>query len=228
MVLSQLGAKLLSNRRSMMQRDLEKIFLDIQPLSNIVYESLALATIQARDYNYASDKIDPYLAANIVRHHARHYVSSRSLQGSYQPLEVPNNGIFLRKDDYRIKVLKGRDGEPPIENKTYLSRRFFNQTILPGMENSPVFSSKDWDEFVSQAASLNLILCWHVDEKYQQLTLELMCPCSTKGRGYSRSTEVYWRQEVPDPSLVIEGVKGRQFVNEITVNLDEEVGEELP
>jgi len=180
---------------------------------SLIYEGLLLGSEKVKEYFELLDhELNPALAANIARYHAKRHATTRKRLGSEFYLEeVPNNGIVLRRDWCELKVLKGRDGEPPTASKTNRSRRFYSQVFvqrcLPGFEKA--LESVDWKGFVAGKNKLNLILCWEVDETYGISNVQLMCPRSS-GK-YKQGVKLFWRRQVAHP---VYGIKNLPSVND--------------
>jgi hypothetical protein len=178
---------------------------------SLIYEGLLIGSEKVKEYfDLLKHSLNPALAANLARYHARQHATSRKRLGSeFFFEEVPNNGIVLRRDWCELKVLKGRDGEPPTATKTNRSRRFYSQSSqrsLPGIDWNGLLESVDWKTFVAGKSKLNLILCWEVDETYGISNVQLMCPRSS-GK-YGQGVKLFWRRQVAHPVYGIKGLRG--------------------
>jgi hypothetical protein len=193
--------------------DPEQIRDFVSDALSLVYEGLLLGAYKAQEYfDDDSNGINFPLAANIARYHAKQYVkSNRRLDAPYWFGELPNNSIEIRQDWCLIKVLKGRNGEPPTASNTIRSREFYHQSqpTLPGITLIKVWKSRDWKEFIKQCTFLNLILCWEVDFSYSISKVQLMCPRQS-GR-YWEGVRTFWRLPVAHPVM---GIKDLPTVDE--------------
>lgn len=165
-----------------------------------IYQGFTHGCSKAREYfDSLKSPVNAPLAANLARYHARGYLAKgRTLLSPYMLEEVPNNGIALRQDLFEIKVLKGRDGNPPSTSKTKKGERFYSQgqiSLFPEMYRP--WSSQEWKIFVASTDKLNVIFCWEVDAGYNLTRLQLMCP-----RGpwkYRQGVKLFWKTDVPHP-----------------------------
>jgi|SRR6185295_7180939 len=200
---------------------------------NTVYEGLLLGAYKAQEYfDEGSKEINYPLAANIARYHAMQYVkSNRRVDDPYYLGELPNNSIEIRQDWCLIKVLKGRNGEPPTATHTVRSQEFYHQQPmqpnLPGINWINVWKSRDWKTFLQQCTRLNLILCWEVDYSYNISHVQLMCPRQS-GR-FWQGVKTFWRLPVPHPVLGILNlptVDETQEVEDLPVFFEEHTAEQ--
>lgn len=166
-----------------------------------IYRGFLHGGLKVREYfDSLKHPINASLAANVARYHAKDFISrGRNILSPYWLEDVPNNGIALRQDLFEIKVLKGRDGNPPSTTKTKKSERFFSQARqLELFKNlHKPWASHEWKEFIASADKLNVIFCWEVDETYSLTRLQLMCP-----RGpwkYMQGVKLFWKTDVPHP-----------------------------
>lgn len=184
-----------------------------------IYKGLTHGCLKAREYfDNLKSPVNASLAANLARYHAKTLLSKgRNLLTPYMLEEVPNNGIALRQDLFEIKVLKGRDGNPPSTTKTKKGERFYSQgqiSLFPDMYQP--WASHEWKEFVANANKLNLIFCWEVDSSYTLTRLQLMCPRAPWK--YQQSVKIFWKTDVPDP---IEGFATLPSVNDTEDELED-------
>jgi hypothetical protein len=180
-----------------------------------VYEGLLNGSQKVQDYFESQQHdINAPLAANIARYHAKkHAASQRRLNSPYWLEEVGNNGIAIRQDAFHIKVLKGKDGEPPTATKTTKSQNFYSQSQVtpkfPQINWTKNWTSKDWEEFIASTSRVNLILCWEVDYSYSISRVQLMCP--RQSGKYGQGVNVFWKRPVAHPIL---GIMGLPTVND--------------
>jgi hypothetical protein len=181
-----------------------------------VYKGFLHGGLKVREYFDAlKHPINAPLAANLARYHAKSFIAKgRNILTPYMVEEVPNNGIALRQDLFEIKVLKGRDGNPPCTTKTKKSERFYSQPrqIELFKDLHRPWASNEWLEFIASTNKVCIIFCWEVDETYNLIRLQLMCP-----RGpwkYMQGVKLFWKTDVPHP------VSG--FANLPNVNDNEE------
>jgi hypothetical protein len=172
--------------------------------------------------------VNPSLAANIARYHAKDFIAkSRDLRSPYLLREVPNNGISLKQDLFEIKVLKGRDGDPPSPSKSKKSERFYTQSSPQQLALFRKFrrpwSSAEWEEFAACADSLNVIFCWEVDESYSISRLQLMCP--RLPWKYMQNVKLFWKTDVPHPLTGLVNLpnvnEGDEELEDLVIHFDE-------
>jgi hypothetical protein len=166
-----------------------------------VYKSFMHGGLKVREYFDAlKHPVNAPLAANLARYHAKEFIAKgRNILTPYILEDVPNNGIAIKQDLFEIKVLKGRNGDPPCTTKTKKSEQFYSQSkqmeLIKGFQRP--WASHEWLEFVASANKLFLILCWEVDETYTINRLQLMCP--REPWKYRQSVKLFWRTDVPHP-----------------------------
>jgi len=200
---------------------------------NTVYEGLLFGTYKAQEYfDGDSNGLNFPLAANIARYHAKEYIKRvRPSEAPYRLAELPNNSIEIRQDWCLIKVLKGRNGEPPTATHTVRSQEFYHQQpiqqTLPGINWLRIWKTRDWKYFLEQCTQLNLILCWEVDYSYGVEKVQLMCP-RLSGK-YWQGVRTFWRLTIPHPVLGITGlqtVDESQEVDDLPVYFESETAEQ--
>jgi hypothetical protein len=190
--------------------------------SRDVYNGLIYGSMIAREhFDTYKRPINLSLAANITRYHAKSFLSTRRSPGSpYLLKNANNNGIAIRQDAFELKVLKGRDGDPPAPSKSIRSERFYEQrsprqlVLFPGMFRS--WTSGDWPLFAARSQTMNLILCWEVDPSYSVIQLQLMCP--RQAWKYGQAVRLFWKRVIPNP---IAGIIGVENVNDDTEDIDD-------
>lgn len=166
-----------------------------------IYKGFLHGGLKVREYfDGLNHPINAPLAANIARYHAKNFIAKgRNILTPYILQEVPNNGIAIKQDLFDIKVLKGRDGNPPCTTKTKKSEQFYSQAkqmeLIKGFQRP--WASHEWLEFVASTDKLSLIFCWEVDEAYNVIRLQLMCPRGTWK--YMEGVKLFWRTDMPHP-----------------------------
>lgn len=136
----------------------------IEPISN-AFSGLIHGSLQAREHFEKYEmEINRPLAADITRFHTRHFLEvSANPQRGYFLHNVNNNGIRLRAGLATIKVVKGRDSEPPAPNNTIRDKQFYSQRpFQPELykDTFKPFAADEWLQFVNATNKLDLILCW--------------------------------------------------------------------
>lgn len=189
--------------------------------SRDVYNGLIHGSLKVREYfDGLQHQINNPLAANIARYHAKHLIAKgRDLLTPYLMEEVPNNGIALRQDIFEIKVLKGRNGDPPCPSKSKKSERFYGQRgeqlrLFKGMHRP--WASNEWKEYAASKDKLCLIFCWETDLSFSVTRLQLVCP-----RGawkYMQGVKLFWKTDVPHP---VTGLVSLPNVNENEADLED-------
>jgi hypothetical protein len=189
--------------------------------SRDVYSSLIEGSLKVREYfDSLKHQVNAPLAANIARYHAKHTIAkNRNIRTPYYLEEVPNNGIAIKQDLFEIKVLKGRDGDPPSPSKSKKSERFYSHYALqlPLFKNlHRPWASHEWKEFVESTDKLCLIYCWEVDESYSITRLQLMCP--RQPWKYMQAVKLFWKEDIPNP---LTGLVNLPNVNENEEELED-------
>lgn len=213
--------------------DPDEIASKVRDLTSAVYEGLINGSLMAREYfDQLDEEIETSFAANITRFHAKKYVQKNiNIRTAYFMEEPPNNSIAFRHDWFQLKVLKGRDGEPPTATKTGKSQRFYTQVsdsapYLPGIDWIKLMQSVDWDSFVETRNFINLILCWEADRDYNISKVQLMCP--RKSGKYKQGVHLFWKRQAAHPILGITGlptVNDQQDLDDLPVYF-EDAGEQ--
>lgn len=213
--------------------DPDRIANNILDLTTAIYEVLLDGSYIAREYfDILRHEVNTPLAANITRYHARERILKNiNIRTAYFMEDPPNNGIVFRHDWFQLKVLKGRDGEPPTATKTARSQRFYTQVsdsapYLPGIDWLRLMQSVDWEDFAESRSFINLILCWETDPAYNISQVQLMCP--RKSGKYKQGVQLFWKRIVPHPVLGIvpaRNVNDTEEVDDLPVYF-EDAGEE--
>ena len=163
-------------------------------------------------------KIDRYLAPNLVRFYALQALHNDK-EGDFNVLNVPNNGLYLTKNNYNIRILKSCNGKLPVPGHSLARQKFYRQ------EQTSFYFLEDFDVV---EVKLNLIILWEVTSDYSLGKLSLACPKS--GDFKRESVTAHWHCIIPDLLLRT----GNQIVPEsievedlpLTFSLDEEEGKE--
>lgn len=176
----------------------EAVLNDLAPILPIVHEGLEQGTFKALEYFDSLDEpyrrpIDTHLAAYLTRFHARIKLKEKgqNVQNGedykeYDLKYVPNCGLYLAYQQYKIKIFKSKNGEIPTPGNSIKKREFYEQLQL--------FSHIDGVE-----PYWNLILLWDVTPPYNLKSLSIACPQS--GGNTRNSVVVHWRQPIPDTYL---------------------------
>lgn len=189
--------------------------------SRDVYNGLIHGSMKVREYfDSLKHQINSPLAANLARYHAKHTIAkNRNLLTPYMLEEVPNNGIALRQDLIEIKVLKGRNGDPPCPSKSKKSEAFYAQSPvqLPLFKNlRKPWATHEWKEFVAATDKLRLLFCWEVDASFSITRLQLMCP--RQPWKYMQGVKLFWATDIPHP---VTGLVNLPNVNENQEELED-------
>jgi hypothetical protein len=179
--------------------DPDIVLSELSPLWPSIYIALEWGTQKARTYFDAEEvTIDRNLAPNIVRFQAKRALARDGHEAHEEECEdyalrsLPNNGLSLSfRGDllYHLRILKADGGQLPIPGASKVKQAFWNQQL--------VF---DYDASSAEEAlpSLNLLVLWETDVKYNLHKLFLACPKS--GAMTRESVEAYWIVEIPHPS----------------------------
>lgn len=187
---------------------METVLKDLRPLFPLLYEALEVGAQAAREYfDELCKPIEPYLAADIARYHAREFLLERGQAVSdLRYKNTPNIGLYLEYGKYRIRIWKTSDGYLPYPGTSRSKELFLRQITLDDVLGLGI------------EERLNLVVLWDVDSEYRLKYVKLVCPKKkTVGR-----IEALWSYVIPHPAY---GVQEPQVWTE--ENIPFELVEEL-
>lgn len=207
----------------------EIVIRDLKAIWPIIYSAFDYGTYQTLEF-FKERVIDPFLAAHLVRYHAKEALN-RDSEGYFKIENVPNSGLFLFNDNYYIRVIKTRwDKLPPPRYS--LSRQQYYQQQRPRLSFSPPQACLPLPEFrdYQTGNKLNLIILWDLEpeSKYKIGSISLACP---KDGGLRQSSVVaFWHRHVPQEFLLGNSDILHPEAAEdlpITFSIDEETGDDF-
>ena len=203
--------------------DPEIVLHRIEEIRGPLYSAFEVGLGKAEAYEYeapegaADDYVEPYLFAQIVRHHVKAQLraAGRQVEDEFGVDEdVPNNGVCFTYVNYTIRLLKSdHRGGLPSAGKSDQRRDFYCQTS---------FASKmlgvSQDELVG--LPLNLVVLYSRDG-----SLVLVCPKSEEpeiedGR-ISKSAEAHWSIPIPHPAESQPVIRSGESAREENIGIEE-------
>lgn len=158
------------------------------PLANILYEGLELATAKSCEYLESdSEKINPYIHADLTRWHLKQFLLPRAASVFNVSVDyVQNNGLVLRNAGRVYRIWKYPHEQWPVAGTTQAKLNFLRQHHQVPMN----FGATD-----GVLAIPNRTIHWLVDHRYRLSGLVLSCP-----RWATRvSSETYFSIPIPHP-----------------------------
>lgn len=158
----------------------------LAPLAPVLYKALEVGTIEAHGY-FADRKqrVDSYLFPCLVRYHAKMILDDaghRTQEFEFDRRNLANNGLELWFGDYRVRILKARNGLLPSPGTSRTKQQFYHQ--LPLMDQS--------------IESMNLLVLWdHTPTGLAQLTV---CRPARPFR-YDETPEYLWIRPLRNPAF---------------------------
>jgi hypothetical protein len=161
----------------------------------LVFQGLEDGTARARDYfESQGSRFDAFVAANLVRYHARLHLESSGQAAQFGMEDLTNNGLLLNYDMYRIRVLKADRGAVPAPGLSRARQLFWSQNFNFWQLELPF----DWGLSFLGRRPLHLLLVWDVTPRYNLNELVLACP--KKGNVNPSATEMYWTWPILHPA----------------------------
>lgn len=169
----------------------EHVVESLNSLHPKIWAILDAAVAKAREYFEANEKeFDVYLFSDLVRNEAREQlerlarVDIELIVDGFARKHLQNNGLEISYKDYRIKILKGRNGFLPAVGQSRSKRDFFYQQSL-------------WElDF------LNLVIIWNIDTAYRLTELRLACPAFPQE--YPECSREHWSTLIPpSPTTIV-------------------------
>ncbi len=167
------------------------------PLS-LIYEGMEASTLHTREYFDAEDReLDWNLAPCLVRSHLKHFLQQRGQQvEDLQPEQLANNGLLYHFNEYSIRILKTQDGTIPVPGNSKKRQDYFSQ--VPTQRSLSGWALAYQEEESEPQATVNLVVLWDVNHKYDLGDLYLAMPKSGK-EPYGR-VEAHWTETLPHPA----------------------------
>ena len=161
-----------------------------------VWIALEHGLLKTREYfDQEGTEIDPWLAANITRYHARIYLEAHQLNADYERIDLLNCGlrVLAVREQYRFDlwIRKADDGELPVP-KSDSMQAFYYQPLLPGVftANAP--------SVMPVSETIGLVALWETPPSYSHITSSsLVCP--SQGGDSKADIQEHWNIPVPHP-----------------------------
>lgn len=176
----------------------QAVINDLAPIIPVVYEGLEQGTFKALEFFDGLDEayrrpIDSHLAAYLTRFYTRIRLKEKGQEvengedcKEYSLKYVPNCGLYLGYQQYKIKIFKSKNGEVPTPGNSIKKQGFYEQMQL--------FSEIDGVE-----PHWNLILLWDVSAPYNLKSLSVACP---QAGGRTRNSVImHWHEPIPEAFL---------------------------
>lgn len=167
----------------------------LQGVTNIMWTALEVGLIKAREYfDQEGTEIDPWLAANITRYHAKIHLEAHELDGAFDRTDLLNCGlrVFAVRNGqaFDIWIRKSDDGEMPVPQSQTM-KNFFHQPVMhgfyPEVQGVPGVVS-------AAVPPICLLLLWETPKNYSHITsVTLTCPAA--GGESKADLEAHW--EIP-------------------------------
>jgi len=163
-----------------------KTFINLWPALRAVYEGIEHGAGRVVEFfETEKDYVEPFLAPDLVRYHARRFIQVRLGQIDVTMEKVPNISLRMRFKDHQLWIMKTPDGDLPAP-RSLIKEDFYSQN-LPLLVTDP-----------TQIPSPNLAVLWQAPRSYNMVSLKLVCPRS--GDMTTAFTDHYWKQRIPHPA----------------------------
>lgn len=188
----------------------------LQSVTDVIWAALEHGLVKTREYfEQEGTEIDPWLAANITRYHARIHLEDHQADASYGRVELLNCGlrvVTLRDGRYYdVWIKKSDDGDLPVP-QSYSMLAFYHQPVMIGfyLEQS---------EAVAVTDSLSLMLLWETPKSYTHIA-SLMLVLPAQGGESKSDVQAHWSIAVPHPMTTAVAAE--------PISAEEEEAEDLP
>ncbi len=171
--------------------DPSTVLARLSRLNRLLYMALEVAIPEAKAYFGTRNKpIDRWLFPALIRYQVKQYFAEQGYNareggGTFEQVDVPNNGLWLAVDEYLIRILKAYQGGIPAPHSP-AAEAFFSQQLplgLTSLDGTPI-----------NPTAHNLIITWDVDENYNLKRVRVAFP---------ESGSPSWIADVPHPAQTI-------------------------
>lgn len=186
----------------------------LMDVTTVLWTALEHGLTKTREYfDQEGTQIDPWLAANITRYHARLYLEAQQAGGNYQRVDLLNCGLRLEvvRDGqaFDLWVRKSDDGDLPVPQSDSM-KSFYHQPVMLGFYP---------DGTQVATPTIALVVLWDAPRAYTHITqFQLVCPA--QGGETKADVQEHWGIPVPHPVTT--------FIPEVTEPATEEPATDLP
>jgi hypothetical protein len=198
-------------------------------LLRLIVSGLQSGTIHTQAYaDWQKEPIDRYLAPPLVRKGLKRFLARHGQEAAeeeqesvadgdlpeYRTQHLSNLGLALRAAGVCIRVLRSDHGSLPVPGPSKARQLFYaQQAFLP----FPELSIGSDDE---QEPSINLVLYWTTDEKYNLNRVCLACPKA--GNTTRESVQTHWDRTIwRHRSDEVAGTHAEAEGDELDIHLDD-------
>jgi hypothetical protein len=180
----------------------ESALAQLNGVTNVAWIALEYGLSKTREYfEQEGTEIDPWLAANITRYHARIYLEAHQLDADYERVELLNCGLRVvavrEHSRFDVWIRKADDGELPVPKSDNMLA-FYYQPLLAGL--FPEIAATVTP--ISQ--TISLMVLWETPPSYSHITsLSLVCPA--QGGDTKADIQEHWSIPVPHPVTTTQG-----------------------
>jgi hypothetical protein len=170
----------------------EEVYGDLKDVIMMVGEVLEAAIAHAHEY-FDDQGVDPepFHFSSTVRFKACQLLKAQMYDAAYEPETVPNNGISLKVDRYKLKVRKCIDGALPPPGPSQKNQDFYTQPVQMSLFPDPM----DRD---MQGPDRHVFLLWERDHSFHLSNLTLVYP----RWGDEHSAAEHWRLSIEHPAVI--------------------------
>ena len=189
----------------------------LESVTHAFWIALEHGLSKTREYfDEQGTEIDPWLAANITRYHARIYLEAHQLDADYERIELLNCGlriVAVREECcFDVWLRKSDDGELPVP-KSGNMQAFYYQPLLAGLFPDIPIAGIPVNETVS------LVALWETPASYSHITsLSLVCPA--QGGESKADIQAHWTIPVPHPVTTAQNLEPSTNEEEPADDLD--------
>lgn len=165
----------------------ERVLADLAGLVPIAYGALEIGVYDARRYfELRRDAFEPHLFSAIVRHSAKKHFETHRIRAEFELLDLPNNGLFVVWDGYRIRVRKAYRGSVGV----------------PGSLSMIQFHAQELPLGFAEPLKPNLFLIWDVYKPSYLLAPDLFVACPRRNTArFPDSADMRWQRILPGVAM---------------------------
>lgn len=185
------------------EQDQAAVVNQLAPLFPIITETVQRSVVEATDFfRNRGEPTDRNMFPHLVRYFLKHHLAAAGQHAEYEPADpqplfeervLANNGILLVVEPYEIRVWKADQGRIPPIGQSRRRRDFCNQVRAIG-DQTQLFGAETFEASESRAIALNLVVLWNVSDKYDLVTIDLVCPMPSAAE--VSAVEEEWRHSI--------------------------------
>lgn len=189
----------------------ERVTIELLPLLRILYAALETGILRTVEYfDREEAPIDPSLAPNLVRYHAKRYLDAQESplidEVSFERQELSNNGLLVKFGAHQIRILKSDNGRVPVPGASQAKRDYYQQPL-------PLIAM---DDPSTELPPLKLLALWDAaPASYTFLGLSLVLPMA--GGEDRSSVQCHWEKAI-DETMIAAAAMSASKVNELPVD----------